>query len=102
MLLFLNPYGGKKNALALYERYAKPLFRLAGVDINLIITQRAQQIYDIVTSKSILLDNYDGLVCCGGDGTFAELFNGLVTRTMMDCGKQEMSDGGVSCEWCEF
>uniref|UniRef100_A0A8W7PUG7 DAGKc domain-containing protein n=1 Tax=Anopheles coluzzii TaxID=1518534 RepID=A0A8W7PUG7_ANOCL len=86
LLLFLNPYGGKKNALALYERYAKPLFRLAGVDINLIITQRAQQIYDIVTSKSILLDNYDGLVCCGGDGTFAELFNGLVTRTMMDCG----------------
>ncbi|XP_035902299.1 ceramide kinase [Anopheles stephensi] len=86
LLLFLNPYGGKKNALALYERFAKPLFRLAQVDINLIITQRAQQIYDIVTSKSIVLDNYDGLVCCGGDGTFAELFNGLVTRTMMDCG----------------
>uniref|UniRef100_A0A182SMG3 DAGKc domain-containing protein n=1 Tax=Anopheles maculatus TaxID=74869 RepID=A0A182SMG3_9DIPT len=86
LLLFLNPYGGKKNALALYERFAKPLFRLAEVDINLIITQRAQQIFDIVTSKSIVLDNYDGLVCCGGDGTFAELFNGLVTRTMMDCG----------------
>ncbi|XP_053681245.1 ceramide kinase [Anopheles nili] len=86
LLLFLNPYGGKKNALALYERFAKPLFRLADVDINLIITQRAQQIYDIVTSKGIVLDNYDGLVCCGGDGTFAELFNGLVTRTMMDLG----------------
>uniref|UniRef100_A0A182JXQ6 uS12 prolyl 3-hydroxylase n=1 Tax=Anopheles christyi TaxID=43041 RepID=A0A182JXQ6_9DIPT len=86
LLLFLNPYGGKKNALALYERFAKPLFRLAEVDINLIITQRAQQIYDIVTSKSIVLDNYDGLVCCGGDGTFAELFNGLVTRTMLDRG----------------
>ncbi|XP_053669351.1 ceramide kinase [Anopheles marshallii] len=86
LLLFLNPYGGKKNALALYERFAKPLFGLAEVDINLIITQRAQQIYDIVTSKSIALDNYDGLVCCGGDGTFAELFNGLVTRTMIDRG----------------
>uniref|UniRef100_A0A182NZD5 Uncharacterized protein n=1 Tax=Anopheles epiroticus TaxID=199890 RepID=A0A182NZD5_9DIPT len=86
LLLFLNPYGGKKNALALYERFAKPLFRLAEVDINLIITQRAQQIFDIVTSKSIVLENYDGLVCCGGDGTFAELFNGLVTRTMIDQG----------------
>uniref|UniRef100_A0A182NLH8 uS12 prolyl 3-hydroxylase n=1 Tax=Anopheles dirus TaxID=7168 RepID=A0A182NLH8_9DIPT len=86
LILFLNPYGGKKNALALYERFAKPLFRLAEVDINLIITQRAQQIYDIVTSKGIVLENYDGLVCCGGDGTFAELFNGLVTRTMMDLG----------------
>ncbi|XP_049284413.1 ceramide kinase [Anopheles funestus] len=86
LLLFLNPYGGKKNALVLYERFAKPLFRLADVDINLIITQRAQQIFDIITSKSIALDNYDGLVCCGGDGTFAELFNGLVTRTMIDHG----------------
>uniref|UniRef100_A0A182QPW5 DAGKc domain-containing protein n=1 Tax=Anopheles farauti TaxID=69004 RepID=A0A182QPW5_9DIPT len=86
LILFLNPYGGKKNALALYERFAKPLFRLAEVDINVIITQRAQQIYDIVTSKGIVLENYDGLVCCGGDGTFAELFNGLVTRTMMDLG----------------
>ncbi|XP_052865484.1 ceramide kinase [Anopheles cruzii] len=86
LLLFLNPYGGKKNALSLYERYAKPLFRLAEVDINLIITQRAQQIFDIVTSKSIALESYDGLVCCGGDGTVAELFNGLVNRTMTDLG----------------
>uniref|UniRef100_A0A2M4BGZ6 Putative ceramide kinase n=1 Tax=Anopheles marajoara TaxID=58244 RepID=A0A2M4BGZ6_9DIPT len=86
LLLFLNPYGGKKNALALYERFAKPLFRLADVDVNLIITQRAQQIYDIVTSKGIALGCYDGLVCCGGDGTFAELFNGLVARTMADLG----------------
>lgn len=86
LLLFLNPYGGKQNAFALFEKYAKPLFHLAHVDINLIITQRAQQIYDIMTSQTINLSNYDGVVCCGGDGTFAELFNGLVYRTMIDLG----------------
>lgn len=86
LLLFLNPYGGKQNAFALFEKYAKPLFQLAHVDINLIITQRAQQIYDIMTSQTINLGNYDGVVCCGGDGTFAELFNGLVYRTMKDMG----------------
>lgn len=86
LLLFLNPYGGKQNAFALFEKYAKPLFKLAQVDINLIITQRAQQIYDIMTSQTIKLTNYDGVVCCGGDGTFAELFNGLVYRTMIDLG----------------
>uniref|UniRef100_A0A1Q3F3B9 Putative sphingosine kinase involved in sphingolipid metabolism n=1 Tax=Culex tarsalis TaxID=7177 RepID=A0A1Q3F3B9_CULTA len=86
ILLFLNPYGGKQNAFALFEKYAKPLFHLAHVDINLIITQRAQQIYDIMTSQTINLSNYDGVVCCGGDGTFAELFNGLVYRTMIDLG----------------
>lgn len=86
LLLFLNPYGGKQNAFSLFEKYAKPLFKLAQVDINLIITQRAQQIYDIMTSQTINLNNYDGVVCCGGDGTFAELFNGLVYRTMIDLG----------------
>lgn len=86
LLLFLNPYGGKQNAFALFEKYAKPLFHVAHVDINLIITQRAQQIYDIMTSQTINLSNYDGVVCCGGDGTFAELFNGLVYRTMIDLG----------------
>lgn len=86
ILLFLNPYGGKQKAFSLFEKYAKPLFKLAHVDINLIITQRAQQIYDIMTSQTINLNNYDGVVCCGGDGTFAELFNGLVYRTMIDKG----------------
>ncbi|XP_055534459.1 ceramide kinase isoform X2 [Wyeomyia smithii] len=86
LLIFLNPYGGKQKAFALFEKYGKPLFKLAHVDINLIITQRAQQIYDIMTSQTINLNCYDGIVCCGGDGTFAELFNGLVYRTMIDLG----------------
>ncbi|XP_058814124.1 ceramide kinase [Topomyia yanbarensis] len=86
LLIFLNPYGGKQNAFRLFEKYGKPLFKLAQIDINLIITQRAQQIYDIMTSQSINVNSYDGVVCCGGDGTFAELFNGLVYRTMIDLG----------------
>ncbi|XP_055634551.1 ceramide kinase isoform X2 [Toxorhynchites rutilus septentrionalis] len=86
LLLFLNPYGGKRKAFALFQKYAKPLFKLAQIDVNLIITQRAQQIYDIMTSQTINLNSYDGIVCCGGDGTFAELFNGLVYRTMIDLG----------------
>ncbi|XP_053684121.1 ceramide kinase [Sabethes cyaneus] len=86
LLIFLNPYGGKQKAFALFEKYGKPLFKLAQIDINLIITQRAQQIYDIMTSQTINLNSYDGIVCCGGDGTFAELFNGLVYRTMIDLG----------------
>ncbi|XP_058468006.1 ceramide kinase [Malaya genurostris] len=86
LLIFLNPYGGKQKAFTLFEKYGKPLFKLAQIDINLIITQRAQQIYDIMTSQTINLNSYDGVVCCGGDGTFAELFNGLVYRTMIDLG----------------
>lgn len=30
------------------------------------------------------LDIYDAICCCGGDGTFSEVFNGLIFRTIKD------------------
>jgi ceramide kinase len=29
------------------------------------------------------LDHFDGIACCGGDGTFSELFNGLIYRDIL-------------------
>lgn len=81
LLLFVNPYGGKKNALKLYEKYAKPIFRLANIDVSVIITQRPNQIFDLVMQQH--LDHFDGIACCGGDGTFSELFNGLIYRDIL-------------------
>lgn len=81
LLLFVNPYGGKKNALKLYEKYAKPIFRLANIDVSVIITQRPNQIFDLVLQQH--LDHFDGIACCGGDGTFSELFNGLIYRDIL-------------------
>ena len=81
LLLFVNPYGGKKNALKLYEKYAKPIFRLANIDVSVVITQRPNQIFDLVLQQH--LDHYDGIACCGGDGTFSELFNGLIYRDIL-------------------
>jgi ceramide kinase len=80
LLLFVNPYGGKKNALKIYEKYAKPLFKAADIDISLIVSQRSNQIFDLVIQQHI--DQFDGIICCGGDGTFSELFNGLIYRKM--------------------
>lgn len=81
LLLFVNPYGGKKNALNIYEKYAKPIFRLANVDVSVIISQRPNQIFDLVLQQH--LDQFDAIACCGGDGTFSELFNGIIYRKMM-------------------
>lgn len=82
LLLFVNPYGGKKNALKIYEKYAKPIFQLANVDVSVIITQRQNQIFDLVLQQH--LDHFDGIACCGGDGTFSELFNGLIYRDILN------------------
>lgn len=65
----------------MYERYAKPLFKIANIDVNVVISQRANQISDIILRQS--LTGYDGIVCCGGDGTFAEVVNGLVFKQIL-------------------
>lgn len=85
ILLFVNPFGGKKKAMAIFEKYGKPLFELGNIDINVIVSQRQNQIHDFILSQS--LNGYDGIVCVGGDGTFSEVINGLIQKTMKDQGK---------------
>jgi ceramide kinase len=77
----VNPYGGKQNALDLYEKYAKPIFRIANIDVSVIITQRPNQIFDLVLQQN--LEPFDAIITCGGDGTFSELFNGLIYKDIL-------------------
>ncbi|KAK4871624.1 hypothetical protein RN001_015748 [Aquatica leii] len=78
LLLFVNPYGGKRKAMKVFEKYGKPLFNIAGVDVSVIVSQRQNQIRDILIHHN--LDMFDSVACVGGDGTVSELFNGLVIR----------------------
>lgn len=82
VLVFINPFGGQKRGLETYEKYCKPIFQLAKIDASCIISQRANQIHDLVMTTN--LDQYDAICCVGGDGTFAEVVNGLLFRTMKD------------------
>ncbi|CAH0562734.1 unnamed protein product [Brassicogethes aeneus] len=78
ILLFVNPFGGKKNAMQIYEKYGKPLFSIAGMEVTVNVSQRKDQIKDFLIHHS--LDMFDSVACVGGDGTVSELFNGLVLR----------------------
>ncbi|KAH8311193.1 hypothetical protein KR044_004740, partial [Drosophila immigrans] len=82
LLVFINPYGGRKAGAQTYERQVRPLFQLAGIDATCITTQRANQIRDILLSHD--LSCYDAVCCVGGDGTVAEVINGLVFRRMRE------------------
>lgn len=83
----MNPYGGKQNALSLYEKYAKPIFLLANIDVSVVITQRQNQIFDLVLQQNLEL--YDGIITCGGDGTFSELFNGIIYKDILKTNPNE-------------
>ncbi|XP_033220098.1 ceramide kinase isoform X2 [Belonocnema kinseyi] len=82
VLVFVNPYGGKKKGLIIWEKKVQPLMVIAGIETKLIVTERAGHIRD--TLLTISLDDIDSVICIGGDGTFAEVFNGLVLRAAKD------------------
>ncbi|XP_039959609.1 ceramide kinase [Bactrocera tryoni] len=84
LMVFINPYGGRQRGLQVYERHCKPLFQLAGIDASCIISQRSNQIRDILLSHD--LSPFDAVCCVGGDGTVAEVINGLIFRAICDAG----------------
>lgn len=55
---------------------------MARINSTVFITQYSGHTTDILYTCS--LDNVDAIVCIGGDGTFSEVFNGLVVRTAKD------------------
>ncbi|XP_063099837.1 ceramide kinase [Cavia porcellus] len=84
LLVFINPFGGKGQGKQIYERKVAPLFSLASITTDIIVTEHANQAKE--TLYEISLDTYDGLVCVGGDGTFSELLHGLIGRTQRNAG----------------
>lgn len=96
LLLFVNPYGGKKRALHIYDGIVKPIFQLADIDASVVISQRSNQIRDFIMTQS--LEHFDGIVCIGGDGTFSEVFNGIIFRALEKMGNNRLQLYFISCQ----
>lgn len=64
----------------MFDKKVLPIFQEANVIVDTINTQHANHAQEYVINESI--DDYDGLVCVGGDGMFAELCHGLLLRTV--------------------
>ncbi|XP_032221254.1 ceramide kinase isoform X2 [Nematostella vectensis] len=74
--------GGKKQAAKIYRDKIQPLFELAGIQAEVIVTQRANHAKDYLEEEA--LEKVDGVICVGGDGMFHEILNGLIIRTQQD------------------
>ncbi|XP_061532983.1 ceramide kinase-like [Phycodurus eques] len=85
LLVYINPYGGKRQAKRVYQQKVAPLFALAGISTHVIVTEYANHARDHLRDEAEL-KKYDGVVCVGGDGMFSEMVHGLVWRTQKDGG----------------
>ena len=75
--LLVNPKGGHKRGLEIYEK-VKHVFSSAGTNITVLHTEYAGHAYDF--AKTLDFVGYDGLCAIGGDGTMYELINGMLKR----------------------
>ena len=84
ILAFVNPIGGKGNALTLWEK-AKTILSQSYLDIETIITQHFKEAYNYVLTLDPM--KYDGFITCSGDGIIHEIINAIFHRSEEDKNK---------------
>ncbi|KAE8728630.1 Sphingosine kinase 2 [Hibiscus syriacus] len=92
LLIFVNPFGGKKSATKIFSEDVKPYLEDADIHITLIgslyidfdnhmnFSETKHQLHAKEVAKTMDLSKYDGIVCVSGDGILVEVVNGLLER----------------------
>ena len=75
LLVIVNPVSGRRRSLSIYHSVVKPMFTQAGVEDDLIVTNRAHHAKDVAREMDV--EAWDGIVTIGGDGILSEIVNGL-------------------------
>ena len=75
--LIVNPYGGKGRGKIVLKA-ALEEFQKHGTDVSVLETEHKRHAEEY--ARSIPLIGYDVLCAIGGDGTFNEVVNGVLTR----------------------
>ncbi|KAL4517220.1 hypothetical protein Ndes2437B_g06825 [Nannochloris sp. 'desiccata'] len=80
LLVLINPFGGKKQGVDVYNKHVAPVFDHAGIKSTVCRTQFSGHARNLILDMpSSELSSYDGVVAVGGDGLFHEIVNGLLS-----------------------
>ncbi|XP_041056185.1 ceramide kinase-like protein [Carcharodon carcharias] len=83
--VIINPYSHKKEAKQVYYEQVAPLFKLADIKTDITITEHEGHALSVL--KECDIQEFDGVVCVGGDGTASEVAHGLLLRAQIDAGR---------------
>ncbi|CAH2305872.1 ceramide kinase [Pelobates cultripes] len=83
--VIINPHSHKGEATNIYNEHVEPLFKLADIQTDVTVTKYAG--HALALLKECDLQEYDGILCVGGDGSVSEVTHGLLLRAQMDAGK---------------
>ena len=78
LLVIVNPYGGAGKGIKIWERQAKPLLRLADIELDITLTERAGHAFDLCYNLD--WSKFDGIVAVGGDGILNECIHAFAAR----------------------
>jgi diacylglycerol kinase family enzyme len=93
--VLINPYGGKKQGVDVYNKHVAPVFDQSGVKTTVKRTQFSGHARNLILDMSSAeLASYDGVVAVGGDGLFHEIVNGLLSLRSMAVKRSTTEAGG--------
>ncbi|KAK3013404.1 hypothetical protein RJ639_009465, partial [Escallonia herrerae] len=78
LLIFVNPYGGRKSASKIFVDDVKPLLDDANVEYT--VQETKYQLHAKEVAQTLDLSKFDGIICVSGDGILVEVINGLLER----------------------
>ncbi|ELU05072.1 hypothetical protein CAPTEDRAFT_229384 [Capitella teleta] len=84
LLVIINPVSGQKKGQSVFANQVQPLFTLAGIKTEVIVSKSETHAKEILESYDI--SSIDGVVSVGGDGMYTQVINALVHRTAKDRG----------------
>ncbi|XP_067677417.1 ceramide kinase-like [Haliotis asinina] len=84
LLVIVNPIGGKGQGRQVYEKKVARLFKMAGIETHVFITERAKHTEEIINNFDF--SKVEGVVTVGGDGMYQEALNTLIQRNQKEAG----------------
>lgn len=75
---FMNPFSGGGKSTKIFEKEVEPILKVAHLEYKVFLSEKPAHITEL--ASKIDINEYDGWASVGGDGTFFELLQGIMSR----------------------